>query len=262
MDIVETDIVVIGMGPGGEDAAGRLAEAGLHVTGVEARLVGGECPYWGCVPSKMMIRAVGLLAEARRIPGMASASTVSPDWEPVARRIRGHPACCSACSLPRRGHRHSGCQDSAAALPVDSARSPAGLARCLWRGVMNAGQEAHRRPGPPGGRCGRRTRRRTGRRPAGWPVTRWGRRARSGRAARWTCRCAWPAPSRGSSPRRGRPRSSRPAPARPGGSQHPAPAGDDLDEALGAARGHRPVGLAHRQPGRERRHERPLPAPR
>ena len=88
MDIEETDIVVIGMGPGGEDAAGRLAEAGLHVTGVEARLVGGECPYWGCVPSKMMIRAASLLAEARRIPGLAGTSTVSPDWGPVARRIR------------------------------------------------------------------------------------------------------------------------------------------------------------------------------
>ncbi len=88
MDGEETDIVVIGMGPGGEDAAGRLAEAGLHATGVEAKLVGGECPYWGCVPSKMMIRAANLLAEARRIPGMAGASTVDPDWAPVARRIR------------------------------------------------------------------------------------------------------------------------------------------------------------------------------
>jgi pyruvate/2-oxoglutarate dehydrogenase complex dihydrolipoamide dehydrogenase (E3) component len=88
MNIEETDIVVIGMGPGGEDAAGKLAEAGLHVTGVEARLVGGECPYWGCVPSKMMIRAASLLAEARRIPGMAGASTVAPDWAPVAARIR------------------------------------------------------------------------------------------------------------------------------------------------------------------------------
>jgi pyruvate/2-oxoglutarate dehydrogenase complex dihydrolipoamide dehydrogenase (E3) component len=84
----ETDIVVIGMGPGGEDAAGRLAQAGLHVTGVEARLVGGECPYWGCVPSKMMIRAANLLAEARRIPGMAGGATVAPDWAPVAARIR------------------------------------------------------------------------------------------------------------------------------------------------------------------------------
>src|SRR5215470_12492320 len=88
MDTDETGIVVIGMGPGGEDAAGKLAQAGLHVTGVEARLVGGECPYWGCVPSKMMIRAANLLAEARRIPGMAGGATIAPDWAPVARRIR------------------------------------------------------------------------------------------------------------------------------------------------------------------------------
>ena len=88
MDAEQTDIVVIGMGPGGEDAAGQLAQAGLHVTGVEAKLVGGECPYWGCVPSKMMIRAANLLAEARRVPGMAGASTVAADWAPVAARIR------------------------------------------------------------------------------------------------------------------------------------------------------------------------------
>jgi pyruvate/2-oxoglutarate dehydrogenase complex dihydrolipoamide dehydrogenase (E3) component len=55
---------------------------------VEAKLVGGECPYWGCIPSKMMIRAANLLAEGRRIPGVAGASTVAPDWAPVARRIR------------------------------------------------------------------------------------------------------------------------------------------------------------------------------
>jgi pyruvate/2-oxoglutarate dehydrogenase complex dihydrolipoamide dehydrogenase (E3) component len=84
----EVDVVVIGLGPGGEYAAGELAEAGLTVAGVEDRLVGGECPYWGCVPSKMMIRAGNLLAEGRRIPGMAGASTVRPDWAPVARRIR------------------------------------------------------------------------------------------------------------------------------------------------------------------------------
>jgi pyruvate/2-oxoglutarate dehydrogenase complex dihydrolipoamide dehydrogenase (E3) component len=83
-----TDVAVIGLGPGGEYAAGTLAEAGLHVTGVESRLVGGECPYYGCVPSKMMIRAANLIAETRRVPGMAGTSTVTPDWSPVALRIR------------------------------------------------------------------------------------------------------------------------------------------------------------------------------
>ncbi len=83
-----TDVVVIGLGPGGEYAAGALAEAGLHVTGVESRLVGGECPYYGCVPSKMMIRAANLIAETRRVPGMAGTSAVTPDWSPVALRIR------------------------------------------------------------------------------------------------------------------------------------------------------------------------------
>ena len=84
----EFDVVVIGMGPGGEHVANELAKAGLSVAGVEARLVGGECPYWGCIPSKMMIRAADLIAEGRRIPGIAGASVVSPNWSPVARRIR------------------------------------------------------------------------------------------------------------------------------------------------------------------------------
>src|SRR2546425_866891 len=85
---VRSDVVVLGMGPGGEEAAGALAESGLNVVGIEHRLVGGECPYWGCIPSKMMIRAANLLAEARRIPVIAGSSTVEPDWAPVARRIR------------------------------------------------------------------------------------------------------------------------------------------------------------------------------
>jgi pyruvate/2-oxoglutarate dehydrogenase complex dihydrolipoamide dehydrogenase (E3) component len=84
----DVDVVVIGLGPGGEYAAGSLAEAGLSVAGVEDRLVGGECPYWGCIPSKMMIRAADLLAEGRRIPGMAGSAEVRPGWAPVARRIR------------------------------------------------------------------------------------------------------------------------------------------------------------------------------
>jgi pyruvate/2-oxoglutarate dehydrogenase complex dihydrolipoamide dehydrogenase (E3) component len=85
---LQADVVVIGMGPGGEHAAGTLAEAGLDVIGIDELLVGGECPYWGCVPSKMMIRAADLLAEGRRIPGVAGSSTVTPDWASVAERIR------------------------------------------------------------------------------------------------------------------------------------------------------------------------------
>ncbi len=82
------DVVVVGLGVGGEEVAGRLAEAGLSVVGIEHRLVGGECPYWGCVPSKMMIRAGNLVTEARRVDGVAGAAQVEPDWAPVAHRIR------------------------------------------------------------------------------------------------------------------------------------------------------------------------------
>jgi pyruvate/2-oxoglutarate dehydrogenase complex dihydrolipoamide dehydrogenase (E3) component len=85
---MQCDAIVVGLGPGGEEVAGRLAEAGLNVVGIEAELLGGECPYWGCIPSKMMVRAADLLAEGRRIPGMAGTSTITPDWAPVARRIR------------------------------------------------------------------------------------------------------------------------------------------------------------------------------
>ncbi|MER6526190.1 FAD-dependent oxidoreductase [Streptomyces sp. NPDC001508] len=84
----QVDVVVVGRGPGGEYLAGTLAEAGLDVVGVEAELVGGECPYWGCVPSKMMIRAGNALAEARRVPALAGRAEVAPDWGPVAGRIR------------------------------------------------------------------------------------------------------------------------------------------------------------------------------
>ncbi len=86
--MTDVDVVVVGLGPGGEALATTLAGAGLQVVGVDERLVGGECPYFGCVPSKMMIRAANLLAEARRVPGMAGTAEVGPDWSPVARRIR------------------------------------------------------------------------------------------------------------------------------------------------------------------------------
>jgi pyruvate/2-oxoglutarate dehydrogenase complex dihydrolipoamide dehydrogenase (E3) component len=86
--VEQVDVVVIGMGPGGEDLAERLAETHLDVIGIDQRLVGGECPYFGCIPSKMMIRAGNALAEGRRIPGIAGDSRVMADWAPVAARIR------------------------------------------------------------------------------------------------------------------------------------------------------------------------------
>src|SRR5918992_3362456 len=69
------DVVVLGAGPAGEVAAGRLAEGGLKVAIVEDRLVGGECSYWACMPSKALLRPYEALEEARRIPGAADAIT-------------------------------------------------------------------------------------------------------------------------------------------------------------------------------------------
>jgi pyruvate/2-oxoglutarate dehydrogenase complex dihydrolipoamide dehydrogenase (E3) component len=82
------DVVVIGLGPGGEYLTGELASAGLSVVGVDARLVGGECPYFACVPTKMMIRAADVLGEARRVHTLAGSAQVQPDWGLVAKRIR------------------------------------------------------------------------------------------------------------------------------------------------------------------------------
>ena len=82
------DLVVIGLGPGGEHLATEAAKAGLNVVGIDERLVGGECPYWGCIPSKMAIRAADLLADARRVGTLAGAAEVSPDWGVVHARIR------------------------------------------------------------------------------------------------------------------------------------------------------------------------------
>ncbi|MDQ3619997.1 MAG: NAD(P)/FAD-dependent oxidoreductase [Actinomycetota bacterium] len=82
------DVIVIGLGVGGEAVAGTLAEAGLDVLGIERNLVGGECPYWGCIPSKMMVRAAGALAETSRVAALAGEAHAHPDYAPVAQRIR------------------------------------------------------------------------------------------------------------------------------------------------------------------------------
>jgi dihydrolipoamide dehydrogenase len=67
------DVIVIGAGPAGENAAGRCAQGGLSAAIVERELVGGECSYWGCIPSKALIRPGDAVAAARRVPGAADA---------------------------------------------------------------------------------------------------------------------------------------------------------------------------------------------
>ena len=64
------EVVVIGAGPAGEVAAGRLGSAGIDVALVEQHLVGGECSYYACMPSKALLRPGELLAETRRVPGL------------------------------------------------------------------------------------------------------------------------------------------------------------------------------------------------
>jgi pyruvate/2-oxoglutarate dehydrogenase complex dihydrolipoamide dehydrogenase (E3) component len=69
------DVIVIGGGPAGENAVGRAAAGGLSVALVERELVGGECSYWGCIPSKTLLRPGDVLASARRVPGAEEAVT-------------------------------------------------------------------------------------------------------------------------------------------------------------------------------------------
>src|SRR5437763_6299590 len=80
------DVVVIGAGPAGEVAAGRLADGALSVAIVEDRLVGGECSYWACMPSKSLLRPYEALAEVKRVPGAAEAVTGELDVAAVLKR--------------------------------------------------------------------------------------------------------------------------------------------------------------------------------
>lgn len=84
----DTDVIVLGVGTSGEDVSLQLLDAGLDVVGIEDSLVGGECPYWACLPSKIMTRAAKALREARRVSGMAGEADVTPDWGPVAEKVR------------------------------------------------------------------------------------------------------------------------------------------------------------------------------
>lgn len=83
----EVDLVVIGTGPGGEALAAGAARAGLAVVAVDRHLVGGECPYYGCIPTKMMVRGSDSIAEVRRAAQVAGQARISPAWPVVHGRI-------------------------------------------------------------------------------------------------------------------------------------------------------------------------------
>src|SRR5919109_5272444 len=82
----EFDVVVVGAGPAGEVCAGRLGESDLEVAMVERHLIGGECSFYACMPSKGLLRPGELLAEVRRIPGVREAVTGDLDAGAVLRR--------------------------------------------------------------------------------------------------------------------------------------------------------------------------------
>ncbi len=80
------DAIVVGLGPGGEVAAGRLLEAGKRVAVIERELIGGECAYWACIPSKTLLRATEAAAAAGRVAGIEAPAI---DW-PALRDYRDY----------------------------------------------------------------------------------------------------------------------------------------------------------------------------
>jgi dihydrolipoamide dehydrogenase len=82
------DAIVIGMGPGGEVAATRLLRAGKRVAVIERELIGGECAYWACMPSKTVLRPSEVVGEATRAAGVSNAEL---DW-PATRDYRDYMA--------------------------------------------------------------------------------------------------------------------------------------------------------------------------
>jgi pyruvate/2-oxoglutarate dehydrogenase complex dihydrolipoamide dehydrogenase (E3) component len=86
MEGEQVDVVIIGGGPAGENVVERVVRGSLSAAVVEAELLGGECTFWACVPSKAILRPVDLVAAARRSPGVARAFAASIDVDAVLMR--------------------------------------------------------------------------------------------------------------------------------------------------------------------------------
>src|SRR5665213_1162637 len=82
----EYDVVVVGAGPTGENLAERVVKGGLSVVVVEAELVGGDCSYWACMPSKALLRPGRALADAQHVAGSREAITGKLDVAAVLGR--------------------------------------------------------------------------------------------------------------------------------------------------------------------------------
>jgi dihydrolipoamide dehydrogenase len=86
MDTTAYDVIVIGAGPVGENVADRVVQGGLTAAIVERELVGGECSYWACMPTKALLRSGAALRAARQVPGAREAVTGDLDVAAVLRR--------------------------------------------------------------------------------------------------------------------------------------------------------------------------------
>jgi dihydrolipoamide dehydrogenase len=86
---IEYDVIVIGGGAIGENVADRAVQGGMKTVLIEAELVGGECSYWACMPSKALLRSAALLRAARKVGGVREAITGDLDVRAVLRRRDG-----------------------------------------------------------------------------------------------------------------------------------------------------------------------------